>query len=377
MPIVNKKQYYFLNTNDIEKRTDTVIFKLVPFDDAHYWFVEFFDDKSLIRLKEVIPTDVLDSIKKGKIKLCLSNTHEAFNYVISSVYYHVIKELEIPEEQVLYISESANASVEITKQAQYLNKKEIKSICVRSFEYNIQQSLDKKIATLEDKTYIKKFLNLNRRGRLHRPLLISLLESFNIRDLGYISFGNSDSNTVDWKKLYNSILESTKDCEEVNSIVLSNKEKIENIPNMYLDTTDLVTNKVELDDTTDIYYQNSYFSIVSETYYYDDGKYGKFLSEKTFKAIAKCHPFILVSHSGTLHLLKSLGYKTFDPLIDESYDLEYDDNNRMLKIAKEVYRLSRLNEKELSIFLKKAKAICDYNYNHLKTQTKFFTKLEC
>lgn len=375
MPILNKNRYYFLNSDKIEPRTETVIHRIVPFDDAHYWYIEFFDDKSLIFLKEVIPTDVLDSIQKGKIKLCLSNTHEAFNFVVSSLYYHVIKELKIPEENVLLISESANISVEVTKQANFNNKKEIKTIWTRVFETSIKESIEDKLQTLEIKPYNKKFVNLNRRARSHRPMFVALAEAFNLRELGYISLADSDTNSLDWTKMYNTLLDISGESSELNSVLSNNKEKIVNIPHMYLDTTDLVTNRVNFDVTTDTYYQNSYFSVVSETYFYDTGRYGIFLSEKIFKPIAKCHPFIAVSLPGTLSVLKSLGYKTFSPLIDESYDIELDDHNRMLKIIKEVERLSNLSDYDLKYFLKHVKKICDHNFNILKNQSIFFKRL--
>jgi len=374
MPILNFKKYYHLDADKIEPRDATVIHEIIPFDDAHYWYVEFFNDKSLQFLKEVIPLDVLDSIREGKIKLCLSNTHEAFNYVVSTIYYHVIKDLKIPEENILLISESANINIEIEKQAAYYEKKPIKSMWSRVFEHSVSSAATEKIKTLEKKTYNKKFLNLNRRPRIHRPMFVALAEIFNLRNSGFISLANSDIE-LNWTKAYNSLIEISKNNSTLNQLLINNKEKIENIPHMHLDTTDLSINKVEYDNSLDDFYKDSYFSVVSETNYYTEGKYGLMLSEKTFKAIAKCHPFILVSIPGTLSMLRSLGYKTFSPLIDESYDLEFDDDLRMLKIIKEVKRLSNLSERELTLFLKKAATICDYNFNHLTNQKTFFSKL--
>ena len=57
-----------------------------------------------------------------------------------------------------------------------------------------------------------------------------------------------------------------------------------------------------------------------------------FLSEKTFKCILNFHPFIIWGNAQTLAYLRSIGYKTFDFLWDESYDHEYDTTKRLEKI---------------------------------------------
>jgi hypothetical protein len=83
------------------------------------------------------------------------------------------------------------------------------------------------------------------------------------------------------------------------------------------------------------------------------------------------HPFILVTVPGSLKFLKQLGYKTFDGLINESYDQEQDDTLRLSMILDEIQRLSNLNKEQLSTFLKEAKLICTYNFNHLMTSNNY------
>lgn len=81
--------------------------------------------------------------------------------------------------------------------------------------------------------------------------------------------------------------------------------------------------------TTKFYQQDSHFSLVTETVI-ESGL--MFLSEKTWKCIYGYHPFIIWGNPNTLKYLKSVGYKTFDFLWDESYDLEYDATKRIKKI---------------------------------------------
>jgi hypothetical protein len=57
---------------------------------------------------------------------------------------------------------------------------------------------------------------------------------------------------------------------------------------MYLDTDELVDNKFLPDTSSDVYYTNSYFSIISETNFYttfDHYEKGRFLTEKIFKYV--------------------------------------------------------------------------------------------
>jgi hypothetical protein len=87
------------------------------------------------------------------------------------------------------------------------------------------------------------------------------------------------------------------------------------------------------------------------------------------------HPFILVSVPNSLNILKIMGYKTFSPLIDESYDQEKDDATRMTMILSEIERLCNFNEIELESFLLQASQICNYNYKILMSKKNFITEL--
>tara|TARA_B110000858_G_scaffold128808_1_gene146498 strand:+ start:1445 stop:2365 length:921 start_codon:yes stop_codon:yes gene_type:complete len=61
-----------------------------------------------------------------------------------------------------------------------------------------------------------------------------------------------------------------------------------------------------------------------------------FISEKILKPLAFGHPFIVWGASGILEQLRNFGFKTFDNCIDESYDLEKDDNKRLEMIMNEI-----------------------------------------
>ena len=70
------------------------------------------------------------------------------------------------------------------------------------------------------------------------------------------------------------------------------------------------------------------------------------------------HPFVAVSSCGFYQQLRDQGYKTFNGLIDESFDTIADDHLRLVKTYESIKELCRQN---LDDFLDAAKSICDYN----------------
>lgn len=88
------------------------------------------------------------------------------------------------------------------------------------------------------------------------------------------------------------------------------------------------------------HYMNSYVNIVGETGFVNvpHGFNTSFVTEKTFNAIANNQMFIIVGQAGSLDLLKSLGYKTFDSIIDESYDNIINNGDRLEALANEIVR---------------------------------------
>jgi hypothetical protein len=157
------------------------------------------------------------------------------------------------------------------------------------------------------------------------------------------------------------------------SSVIKDSEDIKNKPWMYLDTDEFDINRADSQNSIDKFYHSSYFSVVSETTFRTDNpaRNSRFITEKTYKAILMRHPFILVTIPKSLEVLKKLGYKTFSPWINENYDLEMDDNKRMMMIVDEIERLSNLNDDELKLFLSNVIGICEHNYKQLTTQTRF------
>jgi hypothetical protein len=91
------------------------------------------------------------------------------------------------------------------------------------------------------------------------------------------------------------------------------------------------------------HYTQSYCHIVIETHFDADQSGGAFLTEKTFKPIKHGQPFVIVGAPGSLQALRDLGYRTFDYVIDNSYDLELDNTVRWQRILETIKKINNEN----------------------------------
>lgn len=103
-------------------------------------------------------------------------------------------------------------------------------------------------------------------------------------------------------------------------------------------------------------YNNSWFSIVAET----DESQHDFITEKTAKCFFSKRIFVCLAAPGHLKLLQEQGFKTFDTIIDESYDSDTNLLRRIKAISKQVQFLANSDPAEL---YQKAKSILDHNFN--------------
>lgn len=90
-----------------------------------------------------------------------------------------------------------------------------------------------------------------------------------------------------------------------------------------------------------------------------------FITEKTGKAIACKKPFIIFGVAGSYEWVRKLGFKTFHPFIDETFDLITDSNVRQEKIIMEIERINNLPTNLLVDLLYKCRPIIEYNFKRL------------
>jgi hypothetical protein len=87
-----------------------------------------------------------------------------------------------------------------------------------------------------------------------------------------------------------------------------------------------------------------------------------FYSEKTYKPIYACQPFIFIAGPFHLKKLKEVGYKTFDRWWDESYDNKPDFTKRLGKIVSILEEISKWDMDKCNIVLDEMEEILIHNY---------------
>lgn len=195
----------------------------------------------------------------------------------------------------------------------------------------------------------KDFLLLSRHWKLHRLLLLSHLHKLGL-DKNLVSWDNKfqQQHFIDLMYQYDRNEEFGKLVTETSSL---------------LDVQDLTIISGFGFENKDIYL-NSYLSIVTESVFFQESADfpSGYLSEKVFKPIGHCQPFILAGPAKSLEYLQNrFGYKTFHPYIDESYDLEYNDFKRLELIKIEIDKFANKSKEEKDEFLNNVKNICLHN----------------
>jgi hypothetical protein len=105
-------------------------------------------------------------------------------------------------------------------------------------------------------------------------------------------------------------------------------------------------------------YQHTWFTLVNETgFEYPHS----FRTEKIWKPILADHPFLVCANAGFYRDLRNLGFRTFDRLIDESFDSIINGKDRLDRLIDAVEWLCR---QDLAEFWQASRDVCLYNHQH-------------
>jgi hypothetical protein len=223
-----------------------------------------------------------------------------------------------------------------------------------------------------DKNYVKtvnleqrkkKFTCLNRMDKPFRRLFAASLWHHGAHNDGYLSYNQrsysitGEENTVIegdnywapyfWNKYFN------ENDVLIEQFLLNCPFRADN-----LDDQQHNNHKLILDD----YFKEAYWNFVVETHFDHDTV---FLTEKTFKPILNLQPFIIIGSPGSLDLLHSLGYKTFDGYISEEYDVIEDDEDRMHSVLTEALAVAESDHEGLTAEIAHFRTILEHNQQNL------------
>jgi len=238
----------------------------------------------------------------------------------------------------------------------------------RYYKYDHPEQKKEYFACLEDqltsmgmKQKKYKYLCLNRLPKPFRMAFVSYLEHADLLDKGLVSFPKLD------KKDYSSDFGPLfPDTSSLYSALQESEQRILSKLPMQVDTSDFARNKAysNSDNGRSDYawpYLDSYFSIVNESWV-NEGSL--LISEKSFKPMINHHPFIIMGNPGTLRQLRKMGFKSFSPWIDESYDDEPNFVKRMQMVIGEVKNLCDMSDEALNQWYKQLLPILKHNHQH-------------
>jgi len=88
------------------------------------------------------------------------------------------------------------------------------------------------------------------------------------------------------------------------------------------------------------------------------------LTEKIFKPIVSKQPFMLLAAPGNLAYLRSYGFKTFEGIIDESYDLIEDNDLRTQAVVDQLAWYCSLSDQGKTDIIRRIEPIVLHNFHH-------------
>ena len=205
------------------------------------------------------------------------------------------------------------------------------------------------------KQYDYDFISFNRiinNDRSYRIYFVSQLKAQGLLSHGQVSFNVTDNLFNDWQDEIS---------DTSSKLSINAKQHIEynltGISKLVIDHSELPGSA-----SADIPRGNdAFWHIVTETVYYYDKLH---LTEKIFKPIVSKQPFMLLASPGNLAYLKSYGFKTFDSVIDETYDTIQDNDLRTEAVVRQLHWYCNLTPGEKTDVIQQLEPIIDYNFHH-------------
>jgi hypothetical protein len=312
----------------------------------------------------------LTEIKNKKGIILIDYSMEPFiSYSYHQMLHQCLKDSEIDKDSIYIMVNSFNAKELYEKWFPETERKyNILNVpfCLEHSSYYYMDILNRgedKVLTLskflETKSTIRDnhFLMKIKAPKEHRlKILISLIDD-NLIGLGDWSFSGKDfSKTANFNHAVRNM--GLKNKENVVNVLDKGPYNLQSEQNLSFNDVNAWTDKEYLPHV------NSYFDICFESFFYDESETLS-LTEKIFKPIINFQPFIFVSTKGSLNLLRSLGFKTFEGFIDESYDNIEDNNKRLFTAYEQIKKLCSMSKEEIHNWYWNMEEILIHNHNHL------------
>lgn len=324
-----------LSAHGLDDRPSRYCYNIGTWVGPEYWAGFEGNEWGFKNFFEFVPKVVLEDARAGKALLIVDSLNEGFqDDGLFRFWHQSCERYEIPPRSIAYLTSNqkekeaylswanANHVIDTINVIGFAHLEYSQQSCmVTSYPLlSWQDHLDRKY----NKWKVKDFNCLNRVTRYHREYLtLKMIES----DLHRNALVSQNSFNVAKFKDFGFDQQTIDKATELLPLVIDDPD-FDNNKAMHINLN---------------IYLDSWISVVTETHA-DDNTNCLFVSEKIWKPIYALHPFMVLGHQGTLDSLKRMGYKTFDGLIDESYDHE-PFKNRVAKIINNLGKIRLIKDK--------------------------------
>ncbi len=259
----------------------------------------------------LLPTDVFAAVYQGKIRV-LFYYHEGDNpHNIKQRLDTLAAQLRLPKN--CYVFVSANSAAANIPGFVYFDDFEL-------WYWQRNQAVPPE--EIHNRPREREFTALNRLHKSWRATAVADLHRHNTLSNSYWSY-----------------------CETGPLVDQENPIQIDSIPGLrdatqkFLEQAPYVSDDLSQDQRNNHshheskYFSNAYCNIVMETHFDADSSNGVFLTEKTFKPIKHGQLFFIAGPAGSLQRLRELGYRTFDSVLDNTYDRIQDHTQRWQRLC--------------------------------------------
>lgn len=321
--VVNRRAWIDLSFNT-EK--ETFIFYAYPNDE-----------------NQTLSIEELNKLKNGQAQLIVFDDYEPTNFYHFSQKFPNLLD-DIPHKNIVIIS--SNKFYELNPQTM---KKDRCPYKVFYFNEYFDFMINRHVPADGSFDVIKHFTCLSRVDKYFRRYFYYLLKTNDLLPFGFVSHNRVTNSTEDKDIYFENMIKNT----------ILNYDQYLEISNSKL-VLDDTSESVIFNNTTN-FSKNSGIEVVLET----SIKGCNFVSEKTIKAILNKNIFLLVGGYQTLNFLKKLGFKTFDHIVDESYDNIKCDFLRTTRVFESLKSFCFLSLDEVEKIKNDNQELLEYNYNHL------------
>jgi hypothetical protein len=221
------------------------------------------------------------------------------------------------------------------------------------FESTAEQAYQARLVAFTQRPPVRsrRFVSLNRTPRPTKILFLLRLLRDGLWEQGHISFGGFREKTAGPGKerpAPEQLLKSLAGFDDLIQQLTPFIDQLDAYGRVLLGLQQHGWRRIELTQASQAVdlaeYSDSWFTVVTET---EMRRHPSRITEKVVKPLVNFHPLVVLGNPAALKMIRSYGFVTFDEVVDEGYDDEWDPRRRFDRVYAEVTRLCAMSEEDL------------------------------